>query len=136
MESELDYQLRLAVEAKLLADVNATSGIQAAAGARPQELTKLEVAGYSPEFAHPAPHRLGRHRACAVVSTNAIEHQGLPYDPAARRLYGVPIVVSNAQAAGVAHALGTDARGTWTPTPRRRRAVVGDVQCGRLQQRT
>ncbi len=30
-------------------------------------------------------------------------------DPASRRLFGVPVVVSNAQAAGVAHALASDA---------------------------
>lgn len=54
----------------------------------------------------------------ALSSQSAIEHMGLPYDPATRRLYGVPVVTSNAQAAGVGHvlaqgavALDTDTRG-------------------------
>lgn len=48
----------------------------------------------------------------------AIEHLSLPYDPATRRLFGVPVTTSNAQAAGVRHviasgavALDTDTRG-------------------------
>jgi hypothetical protein len=32
---------------------------------------------------------------------------GLPYDPATRRLFGVPVTTSNAQAAGVGHVLAT-----------------------------
>jgi hypothetical protein len=43
---------------------------------------------------------------------------GLPYDPATRRLFGVPVTTTNAQAAGVGHviatgsvALDTDTRG-------------------------
>lgn len=45
----------------------------------------------------------------ALSSTNAVEHLSLPYDLGSRRLFGVPIVVSNAQAAGVGHALATGA---------------------------
>ena len=47
----------------------------------------------------------------ALSSQLAIEHMALPYDPASRRLYGVPVVVSNSQAAGVSHALASDAVG-------------------------
>ncbi len=47
----------------------------------------------------------------ALSSTSAIEHLSLPYDPASRRLLNVPVVVSNAQAAGVAHALASDSVG-------------------------
>ena len=49
-----------------------------------------------------------------------------PYDPASRRLYGVPVVVTNAQAASIGHAVAIDAVGldsdtqgisvTWTET--------------------
>jgi hypothetical protein len=53
----------------------------------------------------------------ATQSQTAIEHLSLPYDPATRRLFGVPVTTSNAQAAGVGHvlasgavALGTDTR--------------------------
>jgi hypothetical protein len=34
---------------------------------------------------------------------------GLPYDPASRRLFGVPVTTSNAQVAGVGHVLATGA---------------------------
>ena len=42
---------------------------------------------------------------------NAVEHMSLPYDAAARRLWGVPITVTNAQTAGVAHTLASGAVG-------------------------
>jgi hypothetical protein len=54
IESELEYGLRLAVEAKLLADINGTSGIQTQAYATSvltvlrKSITKLEAAGYAP----------------------------------------------------------------------------------------
>ena len=44
----------------------------------------------------------------ALSSTNAIEHLSLPYDPATRRLFGVPVTTSNAQTAGVGHVLAVD----------------------------
>ena len=54
----------------------------------------------------------------ALSGVAAIEHLSLPYDPATRRLFGVPVTTSNAQAAGVGHvlasgavALDTDTRG-------------------------
>ena len=46
----------------------------------------------------------------ALSSTNAVEHLSLPFDPATRRLYGVPIVVTTSQtAAAVGHVLARDA---------------------------
>ena len=36
-------------------------------------------------------------------------HLSLPYDPASRRLFGVPIVATVSQAAGVGHVLSADA---------------------------
>ena len=95
VSNELEYGLRLAVEAKVLADVNGTSGIQTQAYATSvlatlrKSLTKLEVSGYTPGS-------LVRHPTdwegveLALSSTNAIEHLALPYDPASRRLFGVP----------------------------------------------
>ena len=44
----------------------------------------------------------------ARASSNAVEHLSLPYDPATRRLFGVPVTTSNAQTAGVGHVLATD----------------------------
>lgn len=61
-----------------------------------------------------------------LTTTGATDVQGIPYDAAARRLFGVPVVVSVAQAAGVSHtvardavALDTDTTGTgvqWSET--------------------
>jgi hypothetical protein len=45
----------------------------------------------------------------ALSSTNAVEHLSLPYDLASRRLFGVPIVATVSEAAGVGHVLATDA---------------------------
>jgi hypothetical protein len=54
---------------------------------------------------------------CEAWSTY-VTASGRPYDPATRRLFGVPVTTSNAQAAGVGHvlassavALDTDTRG-------------------------
>ena len=73
-----------------------------------KSLTKLETAGYTPSslVLHPGDWESVE---LALSSTNAVEHLSLPYDTASRRLFGVPIVVSNAQAAGVGHALATGA---------------------------
>ena len=71
-------------------------------------MTKLEVAGYSPAalVVHPTDWETVE---LALSSVNSVEHMSLPYDPASRRLYGVPVVVSNSQTAGVAHAVALDA---------------------------
>ena len=48
--------------------------------------------------------------ALARTSSNAIEHLSLlPYDPASRRLFGVPVVATVSEAAGVGHVLAADA---------------------------
>ena len=44
-----------------------------------------------------------------MSSTNAVEHMALPYDAASRRLFGVPIVATVSEAAGVGHVLAVDA---------------------------
>ena len=97
----LRYGLQVAVEAKVLADVNGTSGIQSQTYATSvlttlrKGITKLEVAGYSPAaFAlHPTDFE---DVELALSAQNAIEHLGLPYNPANRQLYGVPVVTANA----------------------------------------
>jgi len=122
LDGELRFGLATAVEAKSLADVNATSGIQ------------THVRNHCPRDPQKGHHKTesASYTASAFVltpgdwegvelglsTTNSIEHQGLPYDAASRRLFGVPVVVSNAQAAGVGHvlaagsvALDTDTRG-------------------------
>ena len=116
----LRYGLKVAVEAKVLADVNGTSGIQSQTYATSvlttlrKGITKLEVAGYSPAaFAlHPTDFE---DVALALSAQNAIEHLGLPYNPANRQLYGVPVVTANAQAAGP-DTYSPATQSLWTPT--------------------
>jgi hypothetical protein len=45
----------------------------------------------------------------ALASSNAIEHLSLPNDPASRRLFGVPVVATVSEAAGVGHVMAVDA---------------------------
>ena len=47
----------------------------------------------------------------ALSTVNAVEHMSLPFDAAARRLWGVPLVITNAVTAGVSYALATGAVG-------------------------
>jgi HK97 family phage major capsid protein len=114
ISSELNYGLRKAVEAKVLADIDATSGIvtQAFATSIPvtlrKSLTALEVAGYTASaiVLHPSDFEVIE---LLLSTTNAVEHLSLPYNPAQRRLYGVPIATTIAQAAGVGHVLAKNA---------------------------
>ena len=62
-----------------------------------------------------------------------MEHLSLPYDLASRRLFGVPVVATVLEAAGVGHVLATDAVVVDTDTGHRG-AVVGVLQRRRLQQ--
>ena len=96
-------------------------------------ITKLEVAGYTAAafVLHPTDFEAVE---LALSSVNAIEHQGLPYDPAARRLYGVPVTTSLAQAAGVGHVIASGSFGFWMPHPWRRRPVVGERDRGLVRQ--
>jgi HK97 family phage major capsid protein len=114
ISNELTYGLQRAVEAKVLADIDATSGIvlQTFATSIPitlrKSMTALEVAGYTASaiVLNPADFETIE---LALSTTNAVEHIGLPYDPATRRLYGVPISCTVSQAAGVGHVLAQNA---------------------------
>lgn len=111
---ELAYGIGLAVETKVLADINGTSGVQTQTFATNalttlrKCLTKLENQGCvaSAMVVHPNDWEAIE---LALSSTTAVEYRGLPYDPVARRLFGVPVVVATAQAAGVAHVIATGA---------------------------
>jgi hypothetical protein len=102
LANELDYGLRMAVEAKVPADINATSGTQAQAYSTSplatlrKSLTLLESAGYEPGYVVLDPVDW-EGIELALAATNAIDYQGIPYDAAARRLFGVPVVVAIAQ---------------------------------------
>ena len=114
VDNEITFGLQLAVEAKVLTDVNGTSGIQTQAYATRvlttlrKGLTKLETAGYAAGslVLHPLD---WEGVELALASSNAIEHLSLPYDPATRRLFGVPVVATVSEAAEVGHVLATDA---------------------------
>ena len=75
--------------------------------------TKLETTGYvSGAFAvNPAAFEAVE---LALATPTAIEHMSLPLDAAARRMWGVPLVATNAVAAGVAYTLAQGAVGLMT----------------------
>jgi hypothetical protein len=137
VENELTYGLQVAVEAKVLTDINATSGIQTQAYATSvlatlrKGLTKLETAGYTAGAVvlHPTD---WEGVELALSSTNAVEHLSVPYDPASRRLFGVPIVATRERGLRRGARAGHRHRGGRHRHHRRRRAVVGDIQQRRL----
>ena len=93
LSNELTYGLSLAVEAMALSDIAGTSGIQANAYSTSvlqtlrKSVTKLEANGYPPAtfVLHPSDWEAIE---LALLSTSAVEFQGLPFD-AQRRTFGV-----------------------------------------------
>lgn len=110
IDAELDFGLRVALEAKVLADINATSGIQTQTFSTSvlqtirKGITKLETAGLAAGSIVLTPAGW-EGLELSLSSVNAVEHLSLPYDPAARRLFGVPIVSTVSQAPLVGHVL-------------------------------
>ena len=104
-----------------IADIAGTSGIQSQAFSTSvlqtlrKSVTWLESNGYPPAtfVLHPTDWETTE---LAVASVNAIEHMSLPFDPIARRLWGIPITVTNAATANVAHTLSRKAQSDSTPT--------------------
>jgi HK97 family phage major capsid protein len=114
LSDELQFGLALAIEAKVLADINATSGIQTQTYSTSalitirKSVTKLEAAGLVPGSIVVSP-AAWETVELALASTNALEHLSLPYEPSSRRLYGVPVVVTVSEAPLVCHVLASDA---------------------------
>lgn len=111
--NELAYGLQRAVEALILTAIDAATPQTQGYDTSPlatlrKSITKLEVAGYTPAsiIVHPED---WEGIELALSSVNAIEHMSLPYDAASRRLFGVPVCVSIAEAEGAAHVLATGA---------------------------
>lgn len=112
--AELQFGLQNAIEAGALATINAAPGLMLQTYATSplvvlrKSLTTITVQGYEPAFllVNPA---TWEEIELALTTSNSIEHQGLPYDASARKLFGVSVVVSNAQAVGVSHAVGQGA---------------------------
>jgi Phage capsid family len=116
LSNELAFGLSLAVEAMAIADIAGASGIQSNAYSTSvlqtllKSTTKLEANGYPPGVFVLHPNEFEAIQG-ALLSTAAVEYQGLPFDPVARRLWGIPITVTNTQTAGVAHTLASGAVG-------------------------
>ncbi|NOP96963.1 phage major capsid protein [Mycolicibacterium fortuitum] len=108
LSNELAYGISLKVEAKALADINATVGVQTQAYSNSvletlrKSVTKLEVLGYVPAWflLHPTDWEA---LELTLLTQEALDYRSLPFDPVARRLFGVPVIVSTAQAVGVSH---------------------------------
>ncbi len=107
LASELQYGLQLAVEAKALADVNATSGIQTqdfstdVFATLRKAASKLEAVGYAPAY-----HLLHPNDWEALELEKDLNGQyrlGGPNKLGTRMLWNVPVIVSLAQTAGVSH---------------------------------
>ena len=107
LRSELEYGLQLAVEAKVLTDVNATSGIQVQAfdtdvfATLRKAASKIETAGYAPAY-----HLLHPTDWEALELSKDLNGQyrlGGPNSLGRRMLWDVPVIVSLAQTAGVSH---------------------------------
>lgn len=121
LKSEMAYGLQLAIESKVLADINATSGIQtqdfdtSILVTLRKSLTKLEANGYTPSAIVVDPLDWET-LELALATTTAIEYNGLPYDAATRRLWNTTVVVANIEAQGTAHVLAQGAVGLDTDT--------------------
>lgn len=122
IQDELAYGLRSAVEAKVLADINATSGIQIQAYSTSmlqtlrKSVTAIEVQGHTPGWFLLNPSDWETIELDALANAQPVDLQAIPFDPVARRLFGLPVVVSNAQAAGVSHTVATGAVAVDTDT--------------------
>jgi hypothetical protein len=110
LDMELTYGLQQATEAMIVSDVAGTSGVQTQAYATSvlttlrKTLTKLETSGYVPSAIALNPTDF-EGIELALSTVNAVEHLSLPFDAAARRLWGTPLVATNAVAAGVSYTL-------------------------------
>jgi Phage capsid family len=98
VNNELLYGLRTKIEELVLTAITSVAGTQdnpyatSVVATLRKSLTLLELAGYDPAWFALSP---GDWEAVelALGSVNAVEHLGIPYDAAARRLWGVPVVV-------------------------------------------
>ena len=129
---ELTFGLRQAVEALVLDTINAPAlniadqpFIDSSVVTLRKSLTQLEISGHEASVfvLHPSD---WESIELLISSVDAIETLSLPFDPATRRLWGVPIAVTIGQSEGLAHtiakgpvAVDTDSRGvdiSWTET--------------------
>lgn len=117
--NEMEYGLLWEIESLVLADINATSGIQLQAFSTNiletlrKTLTKLQAVGLTPAgiVLHPNDWESVE---LQLSTTSAVEYGGLPYDAANRRLWGVPVATAMSQAAGVSHTIAEESVGVDT----------------------
>lgn len=114
LTNELEYGLSVAVEKQALTAIHAASGIQTQAYATSplttlrKSLTALETQGLQPlAFVMTAVD--WESVELMLTTAGAVETRGVPYDAAARKLFGVPVVTSLAATTGVATTLSVDA---------------------------
>lgn len=120
LASELQYGLQLAVEAKVLTDVNATSGIQLQAfdtdvfATLRKAASKIEAVGYAPAYhlLHPTDWEALE----LEKDLNGQYRLGGPNSLGTRRLWDVPVIVSLAQTAGVSHTVAAETLSVVTDT--------------------
>lgn len=120
LASELEYGLRTAVEAKVLTDVNATSGIQIQAfdtdvfATLRKAASKIEAVGYAPAY-----HLLHPDDWEALELEKDLNGQyrlGGPNSLGTRVLWNVPVIVSLSQTAGVSHTVAAETLSVKTDT--------------------
>ncbi|OBB07558.1 hypothetical protein A5731_04685 [Mycolicibacterium conceptionense] len=120
VRSEMEYGLQLAVETKVVADINATSGLQTQAFVTDvlttlrKSITKLENVSYKPAFfvLHP-----DDWEAIDLLKDGQERYYfGGPGSMGTRTLWDVPVVVSLAQTAGVSHTIASESVAVDTDT--------------------
>ena len=114
LANELSYGLRLAVEAVAVAAIGATSGVQAQAYATDlltttrTAITKVETLGFVPSAFVIRPEDWQTIELSRADTSGVFDMSSAPVDRAAQRLWGVPVAISTAPAAGVAYLLSQD----------------------------
>ncbi|MFC9761369.1 phage major capsid protein [Rhodococcus jostii] len=114
LTTEMVYGLRVAVESLLVTTLNATSGVQTHAFATDAittlrgALTKLETLGLEPAAYAINPLDWQAIELARTDTAGQLEMVASPVDRAQRRLWGIPVAVTTAVAAGTAYAFADD----------------------------
>jgi hypothetical protein len=107
--SELLYGLQTAVQAKIISDIAGTSGIDTQAFATDikttmrKGITKFEANGFVPGFFAVAPADWETVELAFTNVSAAIDLNNIPFNAAAKRIYGVPVVSCPALTAGTGY---------------------------------
>ena len=111
IQSEMTWGLQSAVANMVYTKLTTTSGIQAVPYSTSpivslrSAITAIENQGYRPTAFLVNPVDFQGIEIAATATAGALEHSGLPYDAATRRLYSVPVVTDPIVTAGSAVAI-------------------------------